>query len=362
MSRDVSVDLGERAYTIHIGLSLLSEAGSICSDLGLSGKCLVVSDTNVEERYGDILCRALNSAGLDSRLVAVPAGESSKSHEQLLALYHAALNHGLDRSSYVFALGGGVVGDLAGYLAATYLRGVRYIQIPTTIVSMVDSAVGGKTGINMPEGKNLIGAFWQPHAVLADLETLASLPDREYRSGLAEVVKYGVIADAEFFDRLETQAGDVLARDPGLLEELVARSCEIKADVVREDEREGGLRAILNFGHTAGHAIEKVASYGTFLHGEAISVGMIFAAEVSAQSVGLPRESVDRIRELLKSFGLPGTAPACAWGALRETMRVDKKSVASNPRFVLAESIGAVRFGCEVDDCLLEEIWNGLSK
>lgn len=362
MARDVLVDLGERSYTIDIGLSLLANAGSTCSGLGLSGKCLIVSDSDVGERYGENLHTALSAAGIDARFVAVPSGENSKSHEQLLGLYHAALEHGLDRSSFVVALGGGVVGDLAGYLAATYLRGIRYIQIPTTIVSMVDSAVGGKTGINMPEGKNLIGAFWQPHAVIADLETLATLPDREYRSGLAEVVKYGVIADAELFDRLEIQAADVLARDPGLLEELVARSCEIKADVVRDDEREGGLRAILNYGHTVGHAIEKVASYGTFLHGEAIAVGMVFAAEVSARRVGLPAESVKRIRSLLAAFGLPGTATGCAWSAVRETIRVDKKSVASNPRFVLAESIGRAQFGCEVEEKLLEEIWNGLGK
>ncbi len=358
----MTVDLGDRTYLIHIGSSLLADAGEICVGLGLAGKCLVVSDTAVAGAHADEVCTRLSAAGSDPRLASVPSGENSKRHEQLLSLYDQAVDHGLERSSFVVALGGGVVGDLAGYLAATYLRGIRYVQIPTTIVSMVDSAVGGKTGINMPEGKNLIGAFWQPHAVIADLGTLDTLPAREFRSGLAEVVKYGVIADAAFFERLESEAEAVLGREKVLLEEVIARSCEIKADVVRQDEREGGLRAILNFGHTVGHAIEKVARYGTFLHGEAISVGMIFAAEVSARCGALPMASVDRLRNLLSIFGLPSSAPSCEWPALRATIRVDKKNVDANPRFVLADSIGHVRFGCEVEESVLEEVWNGLGK
>jgi 3-dehydroquinate synthase len=233
------------------------------------------------------------------------------------------------------------------------------VQVPTSVVAMVDSAVGGKTGINLPQGKNLVGAFYQPRAVVIDRDTLATLPEREYVSGLAEVVKYGVIRDRGFFELMEERAGDILAKDPDLLGELIMRSCRIKAEVVGQDEREGGLRAILNFGHTLGHALEKVAGYGAFLHGEAIAVGMVYAARVSASELGLAEAEVQRLSQLLERLGLPVAAPGHAWAALRQAMSVDKKVSGGVPRFVLARRMGEVEFGCEVSEETLSRCWEG---
>jgi 3-dehydroquinate synthase len=362
MQPTVTVDLGERSYPIYIGRDLLPRAGELAAACGLSGRCLLVTDSNVDAMYGEPCAASFESANTASIRAVLPAGETSKSMEQLGALYDRALEGGLDRTSFVAALGGGVVGDLAGYGAATYLRGLPYVQLPTTIVAMVDSAVGGKTGINLPQGKNLVGSFWQPAAVIADLNTLASLPGREYRSGLAEVVKYGVIWDAEFFALLETQAEALKQRDPGILNTIVTHSCRIKAEVVRRDEREGGLRAILNFGHTVGHAIEKVTGYRAFLHGEAISAGMVYAAHLSYAEGSLTAAAVERITDLLRELELPVAAPDCEWPALRSAISVDKKSVAARPRFVLADEIGEVRFGCEADEATLEEVWHGLGE
>ena len=362
MRSTVTVDLGDRSYPIMVGKDLLTRAGGFAADRGLGGRCLLVSDRNVDPLYGDTVQRSLESAGPAVSRVVVPAGEPSKSATELQTLYDRALDAGLDRTSWVAALGGGVVGDLAGYMAATYLRGIPYIQIPTTIVAMVDSAVGGKTAINLPQGKNLVGCFWQPAAVIADLPTLRSLPDREYRSGLAEVVKYGVIWDSALFALLETHTEALQQRNPDTLEQIVVRSCEIKADVVRRDEREAGLRSILNFGHTVGHAIEKVATYGTYLHGEAVSAGMAFAARVSCVAGSLSPEHAERITALCNALGLPTSVPDCRWTALRKAISVDKKSVGATPRFVLADDIGRVRFGCEVDEATLKEVWHGLGE
>ncbi|GAH17174.1 unnamed protein product, partial [marine sediment metagenome] len=262
----------------------------------------------------------LREAGFEVGRAAVPAGEESKSLNYALYLYDQAIEHGLDRNSLIVALGGGVVGDLAGYVAATYLRGIRYVQVPTSVVALVDSAVGGKTGVNLKQGKNLIGCFHQPSLVVADIDTLSTLPDREYRSGMAEVVKYGVIWDADFFELLEANCKELLKGPSALMEDVVARCCSIKAEVVRRDEREGGLRAILNFGHTVGHAIEKVAGYGEYLHGEAISVGMNYAAYLSVAMKGMTQADGVHIVSLLKDMGLPTKAPGCEWGALREAI------------------------------------------
>jgi 3-dehydroquinate synthase len=242
-------------------------------------------------------------------------------------------------------------------MAATYLRGVDFIQVPTTLLAMVDSAVGGKTGINLPQGKNLVGSFYQPRHVICDTELLNSLSPREFAAGLAEVIKYGVIYDAPLFARLEQQV-TTLARDEAALAAIVARSCAIKAEVVGQDERESGLRAILNFGHTLGHALEKVAGYGTFLHGEAVGVGMAFAARVSARVQGLPGDQVERVVALIRQAGLPVQAPGYAWSALRQAMEVDKKSSGGQPRFVLADRIGHVAWGCVVPEAVLEEAWH----
>jgi len=289
----------------------------------------------------------------------VPAGEASKDGARLFDLYAAALAAGLDRRGLVVALGGGVVGDLAGFAAATFLRGVRCVQAPTSLLAMVDSSVGGKTGINLPEGKNLVGAFHQPALVLADTDALRTLPRREFVSGLAEVVKYGAIRDAAFLDAIAADAPALLAGDAAAVARAVRRSCEIKAGVVAGDEREeSGLRAVLNFGHTLGHAVESVAGYGTWLHGEAVAIGMAYAARLSVRLAGLGPEAAARLEGLLAALGLPGSAPGLSWAALRRAMGVDKKSAGRVPRFVLLEALGRARAGVEVPEALLEEVWH----
>jgi 3-dehydroquinate synthase len=251
-----------------------------------------------------------------------------------------------------------VIGDLAGYAAASYLRGVAFLQVPTSLLAMVDSSVGGKTGINLKQGKNLVGAFYQPQAVSINLDTLDSLPEREYLSGLAEVVKYGLIYDADFFALLENEQESLLARDKAILSTVVARCCQIKADVVAQDEKEGGLRAILNYGHTLGHAIEAVCGYGCYLHGEAIAIGMAYANELSRQTLGLSDESCARITTLLARFGLPvALSNDVGWDALRAVMSTDKKAQRGLPKFVLIPEIGHARFGCEVSEDILRRAY-----
>jgi len=351
----LQVGLGERSYDIRIGRGLLDSGWA-----GLPGnqRALIISDSNVDPLYGERCQGALAGLGWQVSREVVPAGENTKSVQCLAGLYEKAVEAGLDRSSYIVALGGGVVGDLAGFLAASFLRGVRLIQVPTSLLALVDSSVGGKTGINLPQGKNLVGAFYQPDLVVADLACLDTLPPREYVSGLAEVVKYGVIWDAEMFGKLEKERQALLDRDDAVLETVVARSCEIKAEVVSVDERESGVRAILNFGHTLGHAIEAVAGYERWLHGEAVAAGADYALRLSVSQKGMAAEDAGRVRTLQEQLGLPGLAnPDIAglpWDELRRAMGADKKTVAGTPRFVLAERLGAVNFGCEVSEEDLE--------
>ena len=358
MATVINVKLGERSYPIHIGRGLAPLA---FLEIRTGTRVMLVADATVDAIHGDGFVKQLQERGLEVLRVVVPAEEHTKSLKWVDVLYARAAEEGLDRSDVIVALGGGMTGDLAGFVAATYLRGVRYIQIPTSLLAMVDSSVGGKTGINLAQGKNLVGAFHQPIWVEADLDRLKTLPEREYVSGLAEVVKYGVIWDAPFFARLEKHADDLLARDLALLEQVVARCCEIKAEVVALDERETGPRAILNFGHTLGHALEKVDGYGRWLHGEAVAIGMHFAVRLSTRVQGLAVSEADRITGLLEKLGLP-VRPArgsnAGWPALAAAMMADKKTVARRPRFVLAKKIGAVVFDCEVDDAVLVEAWN----
>jgi 3-dehydroquinate synthase len=356
--KTVRVDLHERGYDIRIGNGV-EPGASLAGEP--SRRALVVSDAVVDPLYGDRCERALRTLGHVVTRVVVPAGEETKSLDRLGELYAAAAAAGLDRRSVIVALGGGVVGDLAGFAAATYMRGVRFIQAPTSLLAMVDSSVGGKTGINLPQGKNLVGAFHQPIEVAIDLNTLATLPEVEYRAGLAEVVKYGVIWDATLFDRLEADADRLAARDAAALTAVVARCCEIKAEVVAMDERESGVRAILNFGHTLGHALETADGYGVWLHGEAVAVGMAYAAELSVRLRSFPEGTRDRLVDLLRRWGLPvspaakGTAPE--WAALRRAMGLDKKSMDGQARFVLAEKMGSVVFGCAVEDGALADAY-----
>ena len=281
--RDVHVELGKDSYKILIGRNLGAELQNFIRETGFSEKALLISDTNVGKLYGENVLRSIREAGLSAELIMVPAGESSKSLQQAEQLYTAAIEHCLDRKSPIFALGGGVVGDLAGFIAATYMRGVPFVQIPTSLLAQVDSGVGGKVAVNHRLGKNLIGAFYQPKRVFMDMGTLDTLPVREIHTGLGEIVKYGVIYDADFFDFLEKNADKALSLEEMAVQHMVARSCEIKADVVSKDEKEGGLRRILNFGHTVAHAIEKETGYVRYNHGEAVAIGMICAAYISRE-------------------------------------------------------------------------------
>ena len=356
MATTVHVDLGDRSYDIAIGAGILEGTDFVPA----AGPVLLVSDDQIAPLHADRVSARLADAGCTVHRADVPAGEPSKSLSRLEELCEAAVAAGLDRKATIVALGGGVVGDLGGFLAASYLRGVGLVQIPTSLLAMVDSSVGGKTGVNLASGKNLVGAFYQPRQVIAELEFLTTLSEREFLSGMAEVIKYGIIHDAVLFDYLEKEVDAIRARDMSCLEYLVARSCEIKAEVVAADEREGGLRAILNYGHTLGHAIEQVAGYGELLHGEAIAIGMVYASELSVRLEGLSREACDRITALIGAYGLPTTPKGgdWSWEGLRDVMSADKKSRNSIPYFVLASDIGTVRFGCEVDEQVMREAWD----
>ncbi|MCK5676406.1 MAG: 3-dehydroquinate synthase, partial [Verrucomicrobia bacterium] len=335
--------------------------GALCAETGLKGKCLVITDENVGEHYAQTVLQSLETAGFTASLATLPPGEQTKCGDRVFELYSRCIECGLDRYSFIVALGGGVVGDLAGYVAATYLRGIPFVQVPTSLLAMVDSSVGGKTGINLPEGKNLVGAFYQPRLVLADLQTLETLPEREYRAGLAEVVKYGIIYDAPFFQTLEENIEELPnVGNIELLAKVVGRCCEIKADVVAQDEREGGLRAILNFGHTVGHAVEKVAGYGEYVHGEAVAIGSAFAARASVELTGLPQDDCGRIETIFHALELPVNAPGCNWPDLRAALSVDKKTVGGMPKFVLVSEIGKSSIGNEIPEALMERIWNNL--
>jgi 3-dehydroquinate synthase len=354
----VKVPLGVRSYTISIGDNLLPRMGTECKRLFLGQRCAIISDRNVAAHYGELALQYLKSAGFESSLITVPAGETAKSLKVVASCYDRLAEHRLERKSFVVALGGGVVGDLAGFVAATYLRGVDLVQIPTTLLAQVDSSVGGKVGVNLKAGKNLVGAFYQPRFVLCDLDTLETLPVREYRAGLAEIIKYGIIHDVELFRRLEHVMPKILQRDPDTLSSVVARCCQIKAGVVGQDETESGLRAILNFGHTIGHAIEAVSGYGKLLHGEAISLGQVMAAKLSADLLGFPQKDVQRITDLFTKAGLPTHLklnPAQR-AKLFEAMKHDKKVGDGIVKFVLVNKIGQVSFGQPVPLDLVEKV------
>jgi 3-dehydroquinate synthase len=353
--REVTVPLGTRTYSILIGPKLLGELGRRCAKLKLGGRCAIISDANVAKRYGLAAEKSLRAAGFEPARVVVPAGETAKNLDTVQFCYDRLASHRLERKSFIVALGGGVVGDLAGFVAATYLRGVAFVQVPTTLLAQVDSSVGGKVGVNLKAGKNLVGAFYQPRLVLCDLDTLKTLPPREFRAGLAEVIKYGIIYDAELFARLERDLSNLLKRAPKTLAEVVARCCQIKAAVAGQDETETGLRAILNFGHTIGHALEAISRYGKYLHGEAISIGQIAAAELSAALTALPQVDVERITDLFRRAGLPTSVELNSrdLGRLFAAMRLDKKVSGGEIKFVLAKRIGEVVWGRSVPEDLI---------
>lgn len=334
----VSVSLNSRSYDVQIETGLLPRVGELIKAAGLTGKAAVITDANVSLHYADLIKQSLEQAGYESSCHLIPPGESSKSMDLADHLCRSLIEHHHDRNSFVIALGGGVVGDLAGFVAAIFLRGIPFVQIPTTIVSQVDSAVGGKTGVNTPEGKNLIGAFHQPRAVLADPESLKHLPSRVYREGFAEVIKHAAIRDADMFSELEQLDPTDQCPPPGLL----ARNVAIKARIVEEDEYETtGTRALLNFGHTIGHAIEASVPLGSILHGEAIALGMRAALHLSEQVCGLPAADSARLLALLEKFGLPLVLDEdINDGDILTHMMRDKKFLSGRRRFILLERLG----------------------
>ncbi|MGH7379749.1 MAG: 3-dehydroquinate synthase [Candidatus Methylomirabilales bacterium] len=339
--RTVRIALGDRSYDVLIGSGLLEEAGERIRALGLTGRVAIVTDDTVGPLYGARLEGSLRMAGFEPTCIEVPTGEASKSLGEAARLYEAFLDAGLDRHGAVLALGGGVVGDLAGFVAATFMRGIAHVQVPTTLLAQVDSSVGGKVGVNLPRGKNLVGAFYQPRLVLADVACLRSLPIRQLRAGLAEVVKYGVIADGALFTWLEGQVEPLLAAEERVLADAVAASCRIKASVVEVDEREAGPRAILNFGHTVGHAIEAASGYGRYLHGEAVALGMLAATDLSVR-LGLCVPALrERLARLLECLGLP-TRASLKVEDIEKSMYYDKKVKDGMNYFVLTKDIGSV--------------------
>ncbi|HTQ26468.1 MAG TPA: 3-dehydroquinate synthase [Candidatus Binataceae bacterium] len=350
----VRLELGARAYSIDIGAGLLDEAALYRPWIG-SGQVAVVTNRVVAPLYLARVERALRRAGASPIAVVVEDGEQAKSWETLDRVIGAMLAARCGRDALLVALGGGVVGDLAGFAAAVYQRGIAFLQLPTTLLAQVDSSVGGKTAINHALGKNMIGVFHQPRAVIADVATLETLPDRELSAGLAEVIKHGLILDLEFVEWLEANMAKLRARRPQALQFAVQRCCELKARVVAADERESGLRAILNFGHTFGHAIELGLGYGDWLHGEAVAAGMVMAAELSMRSGGLGAAEVARVRTLIESAGLPVRGPALESARLLELMRGDKKAVAGGLRFVLLDALGRASLRENIDPRLVSD-------
>ena len=351
-ARTITVELGERSYPIVIGSDLVGGDFDLGEHLA-GGDCLIVSNETVAPLYLEKL--QANLHGKDVESISLPDGEAHKSVDTMQLVLDKLVDIGANRDTTVIALGGGVVGDITGFAAACYMRGVAFIQVPTTLLAQVDSSVGGKTGVNHPQGKNLIGAFYQPRIVLIDTVTLDTLPDRELSAGLAEVIKYGAIADRSFFDWLEDNIGALLAKDPQGLAHAIQRSCELKAEVVADDEREMGRRAILNYGHTFGHAIEHCQGYGEWLHGEAVAAGMVMAAELS----GLDAADVDRLRKLIEAAGLPSAPPALGAEAMLGAMSMDKKVLKKKVRFVLLKELGDAFVSSDIDEAALHRICEG---
>lgn len=340
LTETLLVGLGERSYPIRIGEGILKEIGRELLAISFPQKIAIITNPLVGKLYADIVQKALSAAGFSPQRIDIPDGEEFKTLATVSTVYDALMAAGFDRGCGLLALGGGVVGDLAGFVAATFLRGIPFVQIPTTLLAQVDSSVGGKTGVNHPLGKNLIGAFYQPRLVLIDVNTLATLSSRDYRAGFAEVVKYGVIRDQNFFYDLVKSANKLCEHDPAALVAAIKRSCQIKADIVERDEREDGLRAILNYGHTFGHAIENLAGYGEYRHGEAVAIGMVVAAKISATLGLCSHEDVEAVRKLLLDFDLPVVAPEYSAGKLLEAIGRDKKVHTGLLSMILNRGIG----------------------
>ncbi|GAA0707706.1 3-dehydroquinate synthase [Dokdonella soli] len=349
----VDVALGTRGYPIRIGAGLLADASAWRT--AIRGRhVLVVTNEVVAPLYLERVQSGLQ--GFTHAALVLPDGEAHKTLASSANVFDALAALGATRDATILALGGGVIGDLAGFAAACWMRGIDFVQMPTTLLAMVDSSVGGKTGVNLPAGKNLVGAFHQPRAVVADTDTLATLPDREYRAGLAEVVKYGAIGDSDFFAWLEANADALNARDGAALVEAIAVSCRHKAGVVARDEHEHGERALLNFGHTFAHAYETETGYGTLLHGEAVAIGMVLAAQLSADLGRAPRVDAERLATLLAGLGLPVAPPRCDPDRLIAHMRLDKKNLGGRLRLILWRGIGRAEIVADVDEAAIHAV------
>jgi 3-dehydroquinate synthase len=350
----VAVDLGPRSYRIFIGTGLFDQGAALIRDAVELTHAIVITDEHVENPHATTLAENIVADGIKTDLIVIEPGESSKSIEVADRLWQQLLELGADRKTVVIAAGGGVIGDLAGFVAATFARGLTFIQVPTTLLAQVDSSVGGKVGINLPTAKNMVGAFWQPALVLIDTNVLKTLDDREYRAGIGEVVKYGVILDSDFFAYLEHHVDGLLARDDAVLRHVVARCCRLKADVVERDEREeSGLRAVLNYGHTFGHALETVTGYTQLLHGEAVAIGMICASRLAERLGRIDPSITKRQLELLTALGLPVKMPNIDRAAAVEAMQRDKKVAHGKLRFVLPMRMGHVEL---VGDVAQEDV------
>jgi len=347
----IPVELGERGYPVIIGTRVLGELGDLLRERQIMGKIAVVSTPRVLELYGEAVKEALRDWEPGVHILAIEEGEEAKNLETVAALYDRLLERAFERSSTIIALGGGMIGDTAGFAAATLFRGVDFVQVPTTILAQVDAAIGGKVGVNHPLGKNLVGAIYQPRLVLADISTLRTLPGREVRSGLAEIIKYGVIRDRALFEFVEGKLDGLLDCEPEALTRTVAGCCRIKAEIVREDEREiTGLRAILNYGHTIGHAVESLSGYGRFRHGEAVTIGMLAAGELGMEYAGFPEQERDRFTRLILKAGFPTDLDGLDDQAIIDRTYSDKKVVDGQVRYVLPERLGTVRLVSDVSE------------
>lgn len=350
----IHVELDENSYPIFIEHGHLGQIGELLRPKAKSPKAIVVADAVVSKHYSETVSHSLSNAGFDYQIVEVPSGEEYKSLTEFARLHSELISHRMNRASTLLAVGGGAVGDLAGFVAATYMRGIAWVQVPTTLLAHVDASVGGKTAVNHPKGKNLIGAFHQPKFVLIDVKTLETLPAREIRSGLVEIIKYGMIMDTPLFDRIEDNLDAILDLDESILIDIIARSCKDKAYVVEKDEKESGLREILNYGHTFGHALEALTDYDTYRHGEAIAIGMNCAARLAVNLGMLDSTDWERQRNLLQRAGLPvkfesGIDP----GKFIEKMYLDKKAKGGNLRLILPTRIGEVIVRGDIDDAAI---------
>ena len=351
MTKILHVELGDNSYPIVVGTGLLNRVGELLIPQTKSNKVLIVSDAYVRKHYMPIVQKSLETAGLDVSTIEVPAGEESKSLDQFSRVQDSLVEHRLDRGSTLIALGGGIIGDLAGFAAAVYMRGIPYVQIPTTLQAQVDASVGGKTAINHPKGKNLIGAFHQPKLVLIDVDTLKTLPQRDIRSGLIEVIKMGVIRDEPLFERVEENLDAILNLDNTVLTEIISQACINKAEIVAKDEKESGLRMVLNYGHTFGHALEAVTHYNRYRHGEAVSIGMNCAAQLAVNLGMFSETDFQRQHALLKRAKLPiAFPPDLTPEALCDAMYLDKKTLGGKLRLILPTRIGEVVIRDDVDD------------